>query len=65
MTELEKELIENLEFFIENDDTWDIESNGFWINGLERAKKAVAKAKGLPYVAGDWDNWKEGDFTND
>ena len=55
------ELLEALEWMIENDDTnrggdWEYK-NAYWIEGLERARKAVATAKGEPYERDDsWDN---------
>lgn len=55
---LTEELIECLEWMISEDDTQDIPSNGYWIQGLERAKRAVAKAKGNPYEPEEWDHWK-------
>jgi hypothetical protein len=58
---VDKKLLESLEWMIENDDTRDIPSNGYWINGLELAKEAVAVAKGETYEAGDWDFWSVAD----
>lgn len=54
MTELEIRLIKCLEFFIENDDTHDIPSNGFWINKLEDARKLLCEVKKEPYERMEW-----------
>jgi hypothetical protein len=55
-----KEILERLEWFIENDDCQDIPSNEYWINGLEKAREAVSKYKGEPYEPLEWDNWEPG-----
>lgn len=52
------ELIKCLEWMIANDETNDIPSNGYWIEGLERAKRAVANAKGEEYAPDEWENWE-------
>ena len=58
---INRKLLESLEWMIENDDTHDIEHNGYWINGLELAREAVAIAKGELYEAGDWEFWELSD----
>jgi len=50
-------VLEALEWFIEYDETNDVPHNGFWINGFEKARKAVADAKGEPYAPFHWNNW--------
>lgn len=57
LSETEKNLIEAVEWFIENDETnrggdWET-INAYWIAGIERGRKAVAEAKGLPYAPED------------
>lgn len=36
-----KELVDCLEWYVENDDTNNYPNNEFWIDGLERARKAL------------------------
>ena len=57
---MNNEILECLEWFIENDDTRDIPSNEYWIYGLERAREVVARQKGEPYEPREWDNWEPG-----
>ena len=52
-----EKMIKALEWFIENDETNDIETNVFWIHGLESARRVVAEAKGETYEPLEWYNY--------
>lgn len=38
-----QELVECLEWYVENDDTNNYPNNEFWIEGLERARRALER----------------------
>lgn len=63
-TELELKFLEILEWFIQEDDTWDIPDNGYWIGKLEEARELVAVTKGDDYEPLEWDNWSPSDREN-
>ena len=54
--QVRKNLIDCLEWFVDQDDTWDIASNGPWVVGLEKARKAIADANRQEYEPLDWEN---------
>lgn len=49
-------LIDALRWFFKEDDTQDIPSNGYWVLGLERARKALAEYDGGVYEPLVWAN---------
>lgn len=57
---MNNELLECLEWFIENDDTQDIPSSEYWIYWLEKSREVVARHKGEEYEPLEWDNWEPG-----
>ena len=67
LSDTEKSLIEAVEWFIENDETnrggeWET-TNAYWIAGIERGRKAVADAKGIPYTPEDMNSDVPTKFT--
>lgn len=57
MSDINQEMLECLEWYVQEDDTRDIPNNGHWIAGYERARQVVAKAKGEDYAPLEWENW--------
>lgn len=51
-----EEIVECLRWFVQEDDTRDMKSNGFWVVGLERARKALADFDGEVYEPLPWEN---------
>lgn len=67
LSDTEKSLIEAVEWFIENDETnrggeWET-INAYWIAGIERGRKAIAEAKGIPYAPEDMNSEVPTKFT--
>ena len=49
-----EDCIEALRWFVNNDNTYDIASNYYWIKGLENARELLAKYDKVPYKPLDW-----------